>query len=53
MSPMMTLSELEYLYSVPGVKIGSGFSMYARSWTGGGATRSDACTGLENAFSLV
>ena len=53
MSPMMMLSELEYLYSVPGVKLGSGFSMYDRTCAAGGATRSDARTAMENAFSFV
>src|SRR5262245_45503172 len=53
MSPTMMLSELEYVYSVPGVKIGSGFSMYDRSWTGGGATRSDAISASLNASSSV
>src|SRR5262249_27963116 len=53
MSPMMMLSELEYLYFVPGVKSGFGFPMYDSSWTGGGATRSDLRTALENAFSLL
>src|SRR5262245_13781407 len=53
MSPTMMLSELEYAYSVPGVKIGSGFSMYDRSWTGGGATRSDASSAFLNASSSV
>jgi hypothetical protein len=49
----MTLSELEYAYFVPGVKLGFGFSMYDSNWTGDGATRSEASSASMNAFSLL